>query len=144
MEPIVQCWAGFLFLFVFFQIYSFIAKSDIQRGGETKRKIFHPMIHFPSGAMANAMPGSRNIFWVSHKGAGSQHSGPSSTDFPGHKQGTGWKVELPGLEPAPIWGLGGFNERTLVPRPCHQVQLLLSFSNFGGDFFFLFVLNFLS
>ena len=36
-------------------------------------------------------------------GAGSQDFGPSLTAFPGHKQGTGWEVEQPGCEPAPVW-----------------------------------------
>ena len=46
-------------------------------------------------------------------GAGSQGFGLSSA-FPGHKQGARWEVELPGLEPAPIWDPGAFKERTLA------------------------------
>ena len=77
-------------LLYFFKIYLFIGKSDIQRGGETERKIFHPMIHSPSErkcrCCANLNPAVRNFLQVSHPGAGSPGSGPSSTAFPGHKQ----------------------------------------------------------
>ena len=41
---------------------------------------------------------------------------------PGHKQGAGWEVELPGVELASIWELGVLKLRTLASRPCHQVQ----------------------
>lgn len=36
-------------------------------------------------------------------GTVSQGLGPSSSDFPGHKQGGGWEVELPGHQPMHIW-----------------------------------------
>ena len=37
-------------LFLFFKIYFiFIVKSDIQRGGETERKIFHRLIQSSGG-----------------------------------------------------------------------------------------------
>ena len=39
----------------------------------------------------------------SHVSAGFQNFGPSLTAFLGHKQGAGWEVELPVLEPTPIW-----------------------------------------
>ena len=55
-------------------------------------------------------------------GAGSQGFGPSSTTFPGHKQGAGWEVELTGLEQVPMWAPGLFKMRTLVARPCHWAQ----------------------
>ena len=93
---------------IFFKkIYLFIGKSDIQRGGETERKIFHLMIHSPSERIGQCYgdlkPGSRNFLRLSHTGAGSQSFGPSWTALPGQKQGAGWEVELLGLEPAPIW-----------------------------------------
>ena len=46
--------ASGMFFFLRF-IYLFIGQSDIQRGGKTERKIFHPMIHSPSKATADAM-----------------------------------------------------------------------------------------
>ena len=49
--------------------------------------------------------------------AGSQGLGPFSIALPGHKQGAGWEVELPGLEPAPIQDPGVFKERALATRP---------------------------
>ena len=49
---------------------------------------------------------ARSLFWVSHACAGSQSFGPSSTAFPGHRQGAGREAGLPGLEPAPIWDPG--------------------------------------
>ena len=55
--------------------------------------------------------------WVSHVGTGPQNFGPSSTAFPGHKQGAGWEVEVLGLEPGPIWDPGGFKVRTLAGSP---------------------------
>ena len=74
----------------------------MQRGGETVRKIFLLMIHFPSDcngrSCANQKPGARNFLQVSQRGSGYQSFGPSSTAFSGHKQGAGREVEMPGLE----------------------------------------------
>jgi len=115
--------------FFFFKIYLFIGKSDIQKGRETERKIFHLMIHSPSDrngqCCAVLKPGSRNFFRVLHTGAGSQGFGLSSTAFPGHKQGAGWEVELLGLELAPIWDPGTFKARTLAARPQCRAQFFL-------------------
>ena len=73
-------------LFFFQDLFIFITKSDIQRGGKTKRKIFRPMIQSPSErngrCCANLKPGAKNLLWVSHAGAGSQSFGMSSTGFP--------------------------------------------------------------
>jgi len=33
---------------LFKDLFSFLGKSDVQKRGETERKIFHPMIHSPS------------------------------------------------------------------------------------------------
>ena len=105
----------------FFLLLLFIVKSHIQRGGETERKIFHPMIYSlsecNSRCYADPKPGSRNLFQVSHTGSGSQSFGPSWTAFPDHKQGAEWEVELPGLKPVPIWDPGPFKERALATRP---------------------------
>ena len=62
--------------------------------GETERKIFRPMIHSPSERNGPVLCQSeaRSLFWVSRTGAGSQGFGPSSTAFPGHKQGAGWEA----------------------------------------------------
>ena len=81
------------------------------------------MIHSPSDHngwfCAGLKPGARNFLQVSHAGAGIQDFGPSSTAFPGHKQGAEWEEELPGLESAPIWDPGAFKARTLATRPPH-------------------------
>ena len=92
-----------IFLKIYFY-YFFIGKADIQRG-ETERKIFRPMIHSPSERNGPILCQSeaRRLFRVSHAGAGSQSFGPSSTAFPGHRQGAGREAGLPGLDPAPIW-----------------------------------------
>ena len=73
---------------------------------------------------------------MSHAGAWSQGFGPSSTAFPGHEQGAGWDVELPGLELAPIWDLGTCKVRTLATRLLRQAHLLQLF--FFKDLFLLF------
>ena len=53
--------------------------------GETKRKIFHPLIHSSSDhngqCCDNPKPGATSFFQVSHMGAGSQGFGPSLTAF---------------------------------------------------------------
>ena len=102
----------------------FITKSDIQRG-ETERKIFCPVIHSPSeqNGWYFANLGTRNLFRVSHTGAGSQSFRPSSTAFPGHKQGVGWEVGLLGLEPDPTWDPTVFKVRTLAARPLCRARL---------------------
>ena len=94
-------WFSF-FLKIYFY-YFFIGKADIQRG-ETERKIFHPMIHSPSERKGPILCRSeaRSLFRVSHAGAGSQSFGPSSTAFPGHRQGPGREAGLP----VPIWDPG--------------------------------------
>ena len=61
-------------------------------------------------------------------GAGSKGFGPSSTAFPGHKQGAGWDVGLLGLELAPIWDPGVFKARTLCTSPYHQALYLAYFT----------------
>ena len=43
--------------------------------------------------------------------------GPFSTAFPGHKQGAGSEVELPGLEPVPILDPSAFKVKTLSTKP---------------------------
>ena len=63
---------------------------------------------------------ARSLLWGSHMGAGSQGFGPSSIVFPGHNQGAGWEVGLPGLEPAPIWDPGAFKARTLAVMLLHR------------------------
>ena len=109
----------FIYLFIL-QIYLFIGKSDIQRGGETRRNIICPMVHSSSDcngwSWADLKPGARNFFQVSHVGAGFQGFGLSSTAFPGHKQGARWELRLPGLDLASIWDLGAFKGRTLAFR----------------------------
>ena len=90
------------FCITFFLRFIFIAKSVIQRGGETVRNIFHPIIHSPSDrngqSCAYQKPGARNFFQVSHMGFGYQSFGPSLTAFSGHKQRAEREVEMPGLE----------------------------------------------
>ena len=118
-------WILYFFVLIYF---IFTGKSDIQRGGETERKIFLLMIHSTSGSngwsWANSKSGVQSLFWVSHASAGYQGFGLSSTAFPGQKQGAGWEVELLGLELAPMWEIrkkflaAGFELAQLQPlRP---------------------------
>ena len=97
----------------------FIGKSGIQRGGETERKIFRPIIHSASEhngrCCANLEPGARNFCQISNMHAGSQSIGPSSTAFPGHKQGAGWEVE-----PLRLWAPVHSRQGLLVARPHHR------------------------
>ena len=62
---------------------------------------------------------SRNI-WVFHAGTGFQGFGPSSSIFPGHKQGAGREVEHLGYKPAPLWDPRVYKVRTLATRLLHQ------------------------
>ena len=90
---------------IFFNII-FVAKSDIQRGGETERKILSPLIHSTTDSNGQCSADPRPGAFL-----GFPCFGPSSTVFPGHKQGAAWEVQLPGLEPAPIWDPGAFKGR---------------------------------
>ena len=54
-----------------------------------------------------------------HVGAESQGFMPSSTAFPGHKQGAGWEARLPTLEPSFTWDLSMFKAKTLATRLSH-------------------------
>ena len=97
----------YIYILKIYFYYFFIGKTDIQRV-ETERKIFRPTIHSPSEHNRPILCRSeaRSLLRVSHAGAGSQSFGPSSTAFPGHRQGAGREAGLPGLEPAPIWDPG--------------------------------------
>ena len=103
--------------------------------------LFHPMIHSPSEGKGrcctNLKPGARNFLPVFHMGAGSQGFESSLTAFPGHKQGAGWEVELPGLEQAIIWDFGVFKARTLSAMPCRRA----SSSALSSTYFCLMVLS---
>ena len=106
--------------------YTFIltGKADRQRG-ETERKIFRPMIHSQVRATADAMPiRSQSLFRVFHTGAGSQSLGPSSTVFPGHRQGAGWDAgpRDQNRHPDGIPGMQGED-----PNHCHTTLGLLLF-----------------
>ena len=59
---------------------------------------------------------TRSLFWVSHAGARSQGFAPSSTTFPGHRQGAERAVGDLGYEPASKWDPGACKVRTLVAR----------------------------
>ena len=65
------------------------------REKERQTKIFPSTDSFSNGLQPAELSTSEagSFFWVSPTGAGSQGFGPSSTAFPGHKQGAGWKVE---------------------------------------------------
>ena len=78
---------------------------------------------------------ARSLFWVSHAGAGSQSFGPSSTAFPGHRQGAGREAGLPGLELAPIWDPGRARRGPLTT--C-ATALSPELPVFNGTLFFLF------
>ena len=111
-------------IYIFKDLFIFITKPDIWRGGETERKIFRSMIHSPSernGSIPCRSEG-RSLFRVSHMDTGSQGFGLSLTAFPSHMQGAGWEAGLPGLEPASIWDASSCKARTLATRlkslPC--------------------------
>ena len=56
-----------------------------------------------------------------------QGFGPSSTTLPGHRQGAGWEVELPGWKPISIWDPGAFRASTLATRPPHHAPNCVSY-----------------
>ena len=58
---------------------------------------------------------TRSFFWGTHMGVGSQGFGPSSTAFPGYRQGTGREVKQLGaiLDPRAC------KARTLATRLLH-------------------------
>ena len=64
-------------------------------------------------------------------GAESQGFEPSSTAFPGHKQGAGWEMELQGLELVPIWDPGTFKMITLTATLLHRVPQIFFFLKRG-------------
>ena len=109
---------------VFLKIDLFIGKSDLQRGGETERKILHPKIHSPS---------ERNRPMLCRSEARIQELLPGIPHgcrvpklwavldcFPRPQAGSEWEAWLPGLEPVPIWDPGAFKARTLAARPCRR------------------------
>ena len=110
-------WGPLPISFLFFlKIYLFIRKSDIQRGGETvdiQEKERSSIWWFTPQVSATV-----NAMLIRSQDPGTSHGlGPSSTAFPGHKQGAGWEVELLVLEPAPIWDPSAFKARTLAASP---------------------------
>ena len=122
------------FLFPFFKsiYFIFIAKSDVQGGGETERKIFHQMIHPPGDhngwccADPKQRSTSQELFLISHMGEESQGFGLSLTSFPGHKQEGGWEVELLWFEPPALWDPSVLKARTFVTRPSLQGPSIIS------------------
>ena len=58
-----------------------------------------------------------DIFLGLPRGCRVPRLGPSSTAFPGHRQGAGWEVGPPGLEPAPTWDPGMCKGRTAARLP---------------------------
>ena len=102
---------GLLACFIYFEdLFIFIGKVDYRKEerqrGRSSIRWFTPQVAAMPGAepIQSQEPGTS--YQVSHAGAGSQGFGPSSTTFPGHRQGSGWEVGLPGLELAPIWDPG--------------------------------------
>ena len=100
------------------------------KGGYTKRKdrkedlLCNESLHKRPQQLEPSQSKARSLFQVSHLSTGSQGFGPSSTAFPGHKQGAGWEVVLPGLEPVPIWDPGSLKSSTLSTRlPCRGSRL---------------------
>lgn len=55
--------------------------------------------------LVNVKLGTRNLFQLSHLGAGAPCLVPSSADLPGHKHGARLKLEQVGLELANSYGL---------------------------------------
>ena len=69
---------------------------------------------------------ARSLFRVSHAGAGSQGLGPSSTAFPGRRQGAGWQWSIWGCShshpecPSSGTGMAMFKFLELCPQPCSR------------------------
>ena len=82
------------------------------KGGYTKRKdrkedlLSNESLHKRPQQLEPSQSEARSLCWVSHMSTGSPGFGPSSTAFPGHKQGARWEVGLPGLELVPTWDPG--------------------------------------
>ena len=85
------------------------------------------MIRSPSER--NGRSKARSLFRVSHRGAGSQSLGLSSTAPPGHRQGVGREAGLPGIEPAPIWEPWACKARTLTTCATVPGQKICIFLN---------------
>ena len=66
-----------------------------KRKTETERKVFFALVYSPNGrcsqSCADAEPGARCFFLVSHAGVGAQALGPSSTALLGHSRELDWK-----------------------------------------------------
>ena len=127
MPQILICDAGlnsffFFNLFIFF--YCKIRYTERRERGRSSVRWFTPQV----STTVDAMP-----IWSQDPGTSSRYPtgvqdpkafGPSKS----HKQGAGWEVELPGLEPVPIWDPGAFKARTLATRPCCQAQMIWFFT----------------
>ena len=85
---------GALIRFFFYLNFFFSAKSYIQTGGETGRKIFHLLILCPSDgkgwSWANQKPAAQSPFQVSHTSAGSKQFGLLLSAFLDLKHGDEW------------------------------------------------------
>lgn len=79
-----------------------------------RRKIFHPLAHFPNGNWVDQKPETRNFFPVSQVGSGPQGFEPPSTSFPGHKHGVGLEVQKPERESAPMWDSSAVHSALLI------------------------------
>ena len=100
-------------------LFYFYWKSDIQRGGETERKICS-LIRSQRDCIflscADPKPGAQSLFWVSCMGAESQGFILFSNPFPGHRQGDEWEARSQKLHSAPNWDLGPWKRRILTTR----------------------------
>lgn len=114
--------------------FNFYWKGDLQK----ERELLTSTHWFTPPMAIRAM----SFFWDSYIGTGSQGFWPSSTDFPGHQQGSEWEVEQPGHEPVPTWDLGTCSQRisqlshwpALYFNYCSclfETQFCLSFSCFN-------------
>ena len=119
LTTVLSCRAQSLLSFFFKICFYFYWKDRY-----TERKIFRPMIHYPSERNGTMLCQSeaRSLFQVSHAGAGSQSFGPSSTALPGPKAGS-WKGSgAAGIEPTPIC-----KARTLTTAPLRRAHSCLFF-----------------
>ena len=110
MENLPLCLSFFLF---YLKIYLLVLERQIHREEDLLSNDSLPK-QLQQLELSQSEARSQELFWVSHAGAGSQDLGPSSTAFPGYKQGAGWEVGLLELELAPIWDPGACKARTLT------------------------------
>ena len=113
-ENLQLCFFFFLKKIYLFLLQSWIYGEEERQRGRSSVQWFSPQVTVVARAepIQSQEPGILAGF--PH---GCRVNWPSSSAFPGHKQGAGWEAGRPGLEPEPIWDPGTFKVRNLVVRP---------------------------